>query len=58
MYERFAVPELWIVDPWEKTVAIFRRGEGGFSLDGRFASSDTLVTPTFPGLDIPLREIF
>lgn len=58
LYERAGVNELWIVDPWEKTVEIFVRGEGGFFTHARFASSDTLVTPTFPGLEIPLSEVF
>jgi len=58
MYERFGVPELWIVDPWAKKVEILRRSGEGFARLAVFGSSDTLVTPTFPGLEIPLAKVF
>jgi Uma2 family endonuclease len=58
MYERFGVLELWIVDPRAKKVEIFRRSEGRLDLHAVFGATDTLLTPTFPGLEIPLAEIF
>jgi Uma2 family endonuclease len=58
MYERFGVPELWIVDPWTKRVEIFRRLEGKLQPHAVFGFSETLLTPTFPGLEIPLAEVF
>jgi Uma2 family endonuclease len=58
MYERFGVPELWIVDPRTKKVEIFRRSEGKLRPHAVFGSSETLLTPTFPGLEIPLAEVF
>ena len=58
MYERFGVPELWIVDPWAKKVEILRRSGEEFARLAVFGSSDTLVTPTFPGLEIPLAKVF
>ncbi|HEX9286279.1 MAG TPA: Uma2 family endonuclease [Thermoanaerobaculia bacterium] len=58
LYERTGVKEFWIVDPWEKTVEIFRRDGPAFVLHARFGASETLRTPTFPGLEIPLSEVF
>ncbi len=58
LYERTGVKELWIVDPREKTVEIFVRFEQGFARHAFFGPTDTLVTPTFPGLEIPVSEVF
>jgi Uma2 family endonuclease len=58
LYERTGVKELWIVDPWEKTIEIFRRSEEAFVRHALFSGTDTLVTPIFPGLEIPLTEVF
>lgn len=58
LYERTGVHELWIVDPWAKKVEIFGRSEGRLEPHAVFDSSETLVTPTFPGLEIPLSEVF
>jgi Uma2 family endonuclease len=58
LYERTGVKELWIVDPWEKSVEIFRRREEAFVRHALFSGPDALVTPIFPGLEIPLTEVF
>jgi Uma2 family endonuclease len=58
LYERTGVKELWIVDPWEKKVEIFRRADGGFVRSAPFGASETLRTPMFPGLEISLLEVF
>jgi Uma2 family endonuclease len=58
LYERTGVVELWLVDPWEKKVEIFRRADGGFVRHAQFGASETLRTPMFPGLEIHLREVF
>jgi Uma2 family endonuclease len=58
LYERTGVKELWIVDPWEMTVEIFRRGDEGLVRHALFRASEVLQTPSFPALEIPLAEIF
>jgi Uma2 family endonuclease len=58
LYERAGVKELWIVDPWEKSAEIFRRSEETFVRNALFSGTDTLVTRVFPGLEIPLTEVF
>ncbi len=61
LYERHGVPEYWIVDPVLETVKVFRPGG-----DGRYRraaelsleTGDVLESPLFPGLEIPLAELF
>ena len=60
LYERFAVPEYWIVDPDLDAIKVFRLVEGRYrrvqelSLD----AGEVLTTPLLPGLEMPLVEIF
>lgn len=60
LYERFAVPEYWIVDPELDVIKVFRLVEGRYvpveelTLD----AGDVLTTPLLPGLEMPLAEIF
>jgi len=60
LYERFAVPEYWIVDPDLDAIKVFRLVESRYrrvqelSLD----AGEVLTTPLLPGLEMPLVEIF
>ncbi len=55
LYEAHGVPEYWIVDPGRETIEVHRRGSRTVL---SLAAGDTLETPLFPGLRIPLREVF
>jgi Uma2 family endonuclease len=59
-YELLGVQEYWMVDPARPAARIYRRsGERLQTVAELTASaSDVLTSPLFPGLEIPLAEIF
>ena len=59
LYERARVKEYMIVDPVNKIVTAYRRGEDGlFSRRVAYKASDVLAFETFPELKIPLNSVF
>ena len=60
LYERGGVAEYWMVDPDMDTITIYRRAGGKYERAAELAldNGDTLTSPVFPGLGVPLSEIF
>ncbi len=58
IYARFGVQEYWVVDPDAGTIEVLAWGESGYSTAGTFSKSDSLTSPLFPDLNLPLPEIF
>jgi Uma2 family endonuclease len=58
LYERFGVPEYWIVDPKLNMIQVFRLIDGHYAAALEFGIEDRLETPLLPGLSILLSEIF
>ena len=58
LYERFGVPEYWIVNPERNTVQVFRLSGGRYAPALEFGLGDRLETPLLPGLSIPLSNVF
>ena len=58
VYEKFGVPEYWIVDCWSRSVFIFRLEDKALKEVTRLKGTDTLESPIFPGLSLKLNEIF
>ncbi|MHB8370685.1 MAG: Uma2 family endonuclease [Leptospirales bacterium] len=58
LYERFGVPEYWIVDPETETVQVFRLSAGRYPDPLEYGKGDLLESPLFPGLSISLSEVF
>ena len=56
-YMSAGVQELWIVDPRLQTIFLYLR-RGKDYVISTFEPSETLASPTFPGLKILLRDIF
>jgi Uma2 family endonuclease len=60
LYERFAVPEYWIVDPDLDVIKLFRLVDERYRRVAELSleAGDVLTTPLLPGLELPLAEIF
>ena len=57
LYERTGAEEYWIVDCFERRVQVWQfTGERATSVS--YGDTDTLTTPLFPGLSIPVRDIW
>jgi len=62
VYDREGVQEYWIVDPDAQSITALRRPRAGAGLTDLTAAAagagDVLESPLFPGLRIPLRDVF
>ena len=60
LYERFGVGEYWIADPVLETIKVYRQNPKGFERVAELSveAGDTLTSPLFPGLAIPLDAVF
>ena len=58
LYERYGVPEYWLVDPYAKTITILRMGADGYNVHAVYGEGDTLVSPTLAGFALDLGELF
>ena len=58
LYERSGVEEYWIVTPYPPMIEVYRLVDGRFSLAAGYEDRDTLRSPAFPELEIPLAGIF
>lgn len=58
LYERFGVPEYWVVDPETSSLTVYRRTPQGYGLRARYERMDFLECPEFPGLEVSLERVF
>ena len=58
LYARHGVREYWLVDPEERTIEVLQLTEAGFKLSATYNETGTLISPLFPGLALPLTEVF
>jgi Uma2 family endonuclease len=58
LYEKFAIPEYWLIDPEEDLVTVHRLDEGTYGIRARYDRESVLESPEFPTLEIPLADVF
>jgi Uma2 family endonuclease len=60
LYERFGVQEYWIADPVLESIKVYRQSGKGFERVAELSveAGETLTSPLFPGLTIPLDAVF
>lgn len=58
LYARHGVGEYWLVDPDAETVEVLSLGDEGFTRTRLYERADTLRSPLFSELEIPLDAVF
>jgi len=57
LYAKYGVREFWMIDPTPPSVEVLTLQEGRYRLQGIHAGKDTIASPLFPGLAIPVAEL-
>ena len=57
-YAAIGVREAWLVSPEAETVEILRLEEGAWRRHGLYGVGDVVNSPTFPGMALPVEELF
>jgi Uma2 family endonuclease len=60
-YERYGLPELWLVDTEAREVRALRRSgpdASGFDVEVKAGFDEVLTSPPLSGFELPLREVF
>lgn len=58
LYARSGVKELWLATPYPSLVEVFVLDGESYRVHEVFSREQTLVSPGFPGLEIPLAGVF
>ena len=58
LYARAGVKEYWIVTPWPALVELLLLERGRYVVHKTFGKDQTLISPTFPDLQITLTDVF
>ncbi len=57
-YAAAGIPNYWILDPKFGALEPYRLGEQGYELLGAYGTSSTFLPELFPGLEIPVDQLW
>lgn len=58
LYEENEIQEYWLVEPEKETIFIYVLKEGNYIGLRPFTIEDTIISPTFPNLQVEVKEVF
>jgi Uma2 family endonuclease len=58
LYEKFQVPEYWVVDPEQGSMTVYRLDEGTYGIRARYDRDSILASPDFPTLRVAMADVF
>ncbi|MHA1974340.1 MAG: Uma2 family endonuclease [Candidatus Hodarchaeales archaeon] len=58
IYEKYSVPEYWVIDPLEKVILSFQLKNNNYSDPVIYQENDTIESKAIPGLSFSLDELF
>ncbi len=58
MFQRYGVPEYWIVDPIAETLEIYRLAESAYALVGTYSGSENMHSAVLPDLTLVPSSVF
>ncbi|HET8655569.1 MAG TPA: Uma2 family endonuclease [Longimicrobiaceae bacterium] len=57
LYERAGVPEYWIVDPGNRAIEVFSRGDGGYELHSSAQASGSVTSRVLEGFSVAVEDV-
>lgn len=57
-YAQAGIPEYWIVDPRNETIAVLCLAGANYALHGQFGAGDSAASATLPALRVPVSAVF
>jgi Uma2 family endonuclease len=58
VYQDAGVPEYWLVNPWEKTVTVYRLVDGVYTLTGQHGVEESVVSQELTDFTLPVQTLF
>lgn len=57
-YTEAGIPEYWIVDPRDETIAVLRLEGTNYMPHGQYGAGDSATSATLPALRVSVSEVF
>jgi Uma2 family endonuclease len=58
VYQDAGVPEYWLVNPWEKTVTLYRLVDGVYTLTGQHGVKESVASQELTDFTLPIQTLF